>query len=182
MEAATPPQGYAGLYGTRGHGAHASQAVQGARQSDRTAATPCLANALRLLLTCAAAILHQAVRRQTWQHTALAPAPPQRSSCPSATWPRRANSPRIAAASTCPVPAPSPRSYTASPPGCLQCLCPRGTRPDASTWTAALDRCRSPAPRPRHHHVGRRGQRGAIDTPLGGEVRAFFGADPPSPR
>jgi hypothetical protein len=107
---------------------------------------------------------------------------PQRSSCPASKWPRSSNSTRIAAASTCPVPAQSQRSYTASPPCCLQGLFPRGTRPDASTLTAALDRCRSPAPRPRHHHVCRRGPIGSIETPLGGEVRAFCGADTPSPR
>ena len=43
---------------------------------DRTAATTFLANALRLLLACAAYILHHALRTSTLQHTALALAQP----------------------------------------------------------------------------------------------------------
>ena len=75
-EAPTPPRGSAALYGARGHGANALKAVQGDRHSDRPAATTCLANALRRLLSCAASGLPQALRTHTLVHTALATAPP----------------------------------------------------------------------------------------------------------
>jgi len=72
-----PPQmRYEDLYGARGHGANASKAVQGALQSDRTSATTCLANAMRLLLACAASVLPHALRTHTLPHTALAHAQP----------------------------------------------------------------------------------------------------------
>ena len=44
--------------------------------SDRTSATAFLANAMRLLLACAAYVLHHALRTHTLQHTALAKAQP----------------------------------------------------------------------------------------------------------
>jgi len=44
--------------------------------SDRTSATTFLANAMRLVLTCAAYALHHALRTHTLQHTALAQAQP----------------------------------------------------------------------------------------------------------
>jgi hypothetical protein len=50
--------------------------VQGDLQSDRTSATTFLANAMRLLLACAASVLHHALRTHTLQHTALANAQP----------------------------------------------------------------------------------------------------------
>ena len=75
--AAPPPQmRYEDLYGARGHGANASKAVQGALQSDRTSATTCLANAMRLLRACAASVLPHALRTHTLPHTALAHAQP----------------------------------------------------------------------------------------------------------
>ena len=75
--AAPPPQMlYEDLYGARGHGANASKAVQGALQSDRTSATTCLANAMRLLRACAASVLPHALRTHTLPHTALAHAQP----------------------------------------------------------------------------------------------------------
>ena len=52
------------------------KAVNCALHSDRTSATTFLANALRLLLACAASVLHHALRRQTLQPTALAQAQP----------------------------------------------------------------------------------------------------------
>ena len=50
--------------------------MQCALQSDRTSATTFLANAMRLLLACAASVLHHALRTHTLQHTALANAQP----------------------------------------------------------------------------------------------------------
>ena len=67
---------YEDLYGARGHGANAIKAVQGDLQSDRTSATTCLANATRLLLACAAYVLHHALRTHPLTHTALATAQP----------------------------------------------------------------------------------------------------------
>jgi hypothetical protein len=75
--AAPPPQMlYEDLYGARGNCENAIKAVQGDLHSDRTSATTFLANSLRLLLACAASVLHHALRRQTLQHTALAQAQP----------------------------------------------------------------------------------------------------------
>jgi hypothetical protein len=76
MEAPTPPQVYAVLYGARGNCDNAIKAVQCDLHSDRTSATTFLANAMRLRLTCAASILHHALRRHTLPHTALAQAHP----------------------------------------------------------------------------------------------------------
>ena len=67
---------YAALYGARGHCENDIKAVQGDLQSDRTSATTCLANAMRLLLACAAYVLHHALRTHTLPHTALAHAQP----------------------------------------------------------------------------------------------------------
>jgi hypothetical protein len=44
--------------------------------SDRTSATSFLANAMRLLLACAADVLHHALRTHTLHHPALSHAPP----------------------------------------------------------------------------------------------------------
>ena len=74
--APTPQRLYDDRYGARGPGAHALKAGQHARHSARTSATPCLANARRLLRACAAAVLHQALRTPTLPPTALAHAPP----------------------------------------------------------------------------------------------------------
>jgi hypothetical protein len=58
---APPSQGlYADLDGARGHGEHAIKAVQTDLHSDRTSATRFLANAMRLLLACAASGLQHA--------------------------------------------------------------------------------------------------------------------------
>ena len=75
--AAPPPQMLdEDLYCARGNGENAIKAVQCALQSDRTSATTFLANAMRLLLACAASVLHHARRTHTLQHTALAHAQP----------------------------------------------------------------------------------------------------------
>src|SRR5947208_8939282 len=52
------------------------KAVKCDLHSDRTSATTFLANAMRLLLACAAYVLHHALRTHTLQHTALAKAQP----------------------------------------------------------------------------------------------------------
>ena len=76
LAAPTPPMLYEDLYGARGHCENDSKAVKGARQSDRTSATPLLAHSMRLLLACAAYVLHHALRTQTLSPTALANAQP----------------------------------------------------------------------------------------------------------
>ena len=55
---------------------NAIKAVKNDLHSDRTSATSFLANAMRLLLACAASALHHALRTHTLQHTALAQAQP----------------------------------------------------------------------------------------------------------
>jgi Transposase DDE domain group 1 len=67
---------YEDRYCARGNGENAIKAVKGDLHSDRTSATTFLANALRLLLSCAASVLHHALRTHTLSHTALATAQP----------------------------------------------------------------------------------------------------------
>jgi Transposase DDE domain group 1 len=75
--AAPPPQMlYEDLYCARGNCDNAIKAVKCDLHSDRTSATTFLANSMRLLLACAAYVLHHALRTHTLQHTALAQAQP----------------------------------------------------------------------------------------------------------
>jgi hypothetical protein len=76
LDAPTPAMLYEELYCARGHCENALKAVKVDLRSDRTSATTFLANALRLLLACAADVLHHALRTATLHHTALAPAQP----------------------------------------------------------------------------------------------------------
>jgi hypothetical protein len=76
LEAPPPQQVYEELYGARGNCENAIKAVKNDLHSDRTSATTCLANALRLLLACAAYVLHHALRTHTLAHTPLATAQP----------------------------------------------------------------------------------------------------------
>jgi len=76
LEAPTPQMLYEDLYGARGNCENAIKAVKNDLRSDRTSATSFLANAMRLLLACAAYVLHHALRTHTLQHTALAQAQP----------------------------------------------------------------------------------------------------------
>jgi hypothetical protein len=75
--AAPPPQMlYEDLYCARGNCENDIKAVKCDLHSDRTSATTFLANSLRLLLSCAAYVLHHALRAHTLQHTVLAHAQP----------------------------------------------------------------------------------------------------------
>jgi hypothetical protein len=76
LAAPTPQRLYEALSCARGNCANDIKAVKGALQSDRTSATTFLANAMRLLLACAAYVLPQALRTHTLSHTALANAQP----------------------------------------------------------------------------------------------------------
>jgi len=76
LEAPPPQQVYEDLYGARGHCENAIKAVKNDLHSDRPSATTFLANATRLLLACAAYVLHHALRTHTLAHTALATAQP----------------------------------------------------------------------------------------------------------
>lgn len=76
LEAPTPQQVYEDLYCARGNCENDIKAVKCALHSDRTSATTFLANAMRLLLSCAAYVLHHALRTHTLSHTALATAQP----------------------------------------------------------------------------------------------------------
>jgi hypothetical protein len=76
LEAPTPHMLYEELYCARGNCENNIQAVKCDLHSGRTSATTFLANSLRLLLSCAASILHHALRTQTLQHTELANAQP----------------------------------------------------------------------------------------------------------
>jgi hypothetical protein len=76
LRAPSPPMLYEDLSCARGNGENDSKAVTCNLHSDRTSATTFLANALRLLLACAAYVLHHALRTHTLQHTALATAQP----------------------------------------------------------------------------------------------------------
>jgi hypothetical protein len=76
LAAPTPQMLYEDLYCARGNCENDIKAVKHDLQSDRTSATTFLANAMRLLLACAAYVLHHALRTQTLQHTGLAQAQP----------------------------------------------------------------------------------------------------------
>ena len=76
LAAPTPQCGYEDLYCARGTCENHSKAVKCDLHSDRTSATTFLANALRLLLSCAAYVLHHALRTHTLQQSALAQAQP----------------------------------------------------------------------------------------------------------
>ena len=76
LEAPTPQHVYEALYCARGNCENDIKAVKNDLHSDRTSATTFLANAMRLLLACAAYVLHHALRTHTLQHTALAQAQP----------------------------------------------------------------------------------------------------------
>ena len=76
LEAPTPQRVYEELYCARGNCENDLKALKCDLHSDRTSATTFLANALRLLLSCAAYVLHHALRTHTLAHTALATAQP----------------------------------------------------------------------------------------------------------
>ena len=76
VEAPPPQQVYEDLYCARGNCENDIKAVKNDLYSDRTSATTFLANATRLLLSCAAYVLHHALRTQTLAHTTLATAQP----------------------------------------------------------------------------------------------------------
>jgi hypothetical protein len=76
LAAPTPQRVYEDLYCARGNCENDIKAVKCDLHSDRTSATTFLANAMRLLLACAAYILHHALRTHTLAHTALATAQP----------------------------------------------------------------------------------------------------------
>jgi hypothetical protein len=76
LETPTPQHVYEDLYCARGNGENDIKAVKNDLHSDRTSATTFLANATRLLLSCAAYVLHHALRTPTLAHTALATAQP----------------------------------------------------------------------------------------------------------
>jgi Transposase DDE domain group 1 len=76
LTAPTPQQVYDDLYCARGQCENDLKAVQCDLHSDRTSATTFLANAMRLLLACAAYVLPHALRAPTLAHTALATAQP----------------------------------------------------------------------------------------------------------
>jgi Transposase DDE domain group 1 len=71
-----PQQVYEEIYCARGNCENDIKAVKCDLRSDRTSATTFLANATRLLLACAAYVLHHALRTHTLVHTALATAQP----------------------------------------------------------------------------------------------------------
>ena len=76
LVAPTPQRVYEEIDCARGNCEHSIKAVTCALHSDRTSATTFLANAMRLLLSGAASVLHHALRTQTRQQTALAQAQP----------------------------------------------------------------------------------------------------------
>jgi hypothetical protein len=76
LDAPTPQMLYEDLYCARGNCENDIKAVKCDLHSDRTSATTFLANAMRLLLACAAYVLHHALRTHTLQHTTLAQAQP----------------------------------------------------------------------------------------------------------
>src|SRR3954452_13681510 len=76
LQAPAPPMLYEDLYCARGNCENDIKAVKCDLHSDRTSATTFLANALRLLLSCVAYVLHHALRTSTRHHAPLAQAQP----------------------------------------------------------------------------------------------------------
>ena len=76
LGAPTSQMVYEDLYCARGNCENDIKAVNCDLRSDRTSATSFLANAMRLILACAAYALHHALRTHTLHHTALAQAQP----------------------------------------------------------------------------------------------------------
>ena len=76
LVAPTPQRVYEEIYCARGTCENHIKAVKCDLASDRTSATTFLAHAMRLLLACAAYVLHHALRTQTLQQTPLAQAQP----------------------------------------------------------------------------------------------------------
>jgi DDE family transposase len=76
LKAPTPQMVSEDLYCARGNCENDIKAVKCDLHSDRTSATTFLANAMRLLLSCAAYVLHHALRTHTLSHTAPATAQP----------------------------------------------------------------------------------------------------------
>src|SRR5207247_11314295 len=76
LGAPTPQMVYEDLYCARGNCENDIKAVKNDLRSDLTSATTFLANAMRLILACAAYALHHALRTHTLHHTALAQAQP----------------------------------------------------------------------------------------------------------
>jgi hypothetical protein len=76
LAAPTPQRVYDELSCARGNCENDIKAVKCDRHSDRPSATTFLANAMRLVLACAAYVLHHALRTHTLAHTSLATAQP----------------------------------------------------------------------------------------------------------
>jgi hypothetical protein len=76
MEAPTPQRVYEELYCGRGQAENLIKQLKSDLASDRTSCTTFLANFMRLLEHAAAYVLHQQLRTQALQHTALANAQP----------------------------------------------------------------------------------------------------------
>jgi hypothetical protein len=76
LAAPTPQRVYEDLYCARGNCENDIKAVKCDLHSDRTSATTFLANAMRLLLACAAYVLHHALRTHTLAYPPLATAQP----------------------------------------------------------------------------------------------------------
>ena len=104
LHAPPPSMLYEDLYCARGTCENAIKAVKVDLRSDRTSATTFLANAMRLVLACAAYALHHALRTQTLHHTALAQAQPSTIILTLFKMRHRSNSIRTAS-SICRVPA-----------------------------------------------------------------------------
>jgi hypothetical protein len=76
LAAPTPQRVYEDLDCARGNCENDIKAVKNDLHTDRTSATTFLANAMRLVLSCAADVLHHALRTHTLAHTPLATAQP----------------------------------------------------------------------------------------------------------
>jgi hypothetical protein len=166
LAAPAPQRRSADLYGARGHGANDTQAVQGARQSARPAAPPCLAHALRLLLSWAASGLHHALRPHTLQHPALAhahPSPFLRPRCNVATHVHQdTDRIRLHVPSACPVQA---LLYRVTALLALVPL-PAGHPSSHRAPAGCPVRCPLPCPRTRRHPWPQRGEDSGVEAPV----------------
>jgi hypothetical protein len=148
---------YEDLYCARGNCENAIKAVKCDLHSDRTSATTFLANSMRLLLACAAYVLHHALRRHTLQHTALAQAQPSTVILTLFKVATQIKQYKDRILMHLPSSCPS-RALTPGHRPVVYGPVPVGIRPDASTFPAAVDRAWSTDPRPQCHNVCRRSQ------------------------
>ena len=177
LEAPTPQMLYEDLDRARGNCENDIKAVKNDLHSDRTSAPSFLANAMRLLLACAAYVLHHALLRTPGSIPPWPRRNPRPSSSRSSKSPPRSNSTRTGFSSTCPVPCPV-RALLHRVTALLYAVpAPVATRRKPRDAPCRAQRLPSPtAPRMQRLDRSRKGQRLAVASPLRGRGARVCGS------